>query len=413
MRAVSHTAAGVSVQIEDVWRRQAPYVLAALLRGGRPLADCEDAAQEALIAALRQWTSGGIPRNPRGWLIRVAGRRLVDMTRTDTARARRELRDAYTSEQDRPTGWADRTTDRDDSLQLLVLCCHPSLSAPAAVALTLRAVAGLTTEQVAAGLLIPTTTAAQRISRAKKSLAGARFGPVAPAELPQRLHAVRHVLHLTFTAGSSAGAGPDLIDTGLTRNAIRLTDQLHRALPRDAETAGLLALMLLVDARTPARTEQAALVPLADQDRSRWHRDQIDRAVILLEDALPRGPVGPFQLQAAIAAVHATAATFADTDWAEILQLYRMLQDVAPSPAVDLGAAIALSEVDGARAGLAALEPLLRQRPRDHRIIAARAHLLEAIGDAEAAECYAQAAALTDSIPEQHYLHTKAAALRR
>lgn len=401
-------------RIEDVWRREAPYVLAALLRGGRPLADCEDAAQEAMIAALQQWRVDAIPRNPRGWLIRVASRRLIDMHRTDSARARREVYDAYASEHDRPVNWADRSSDRDDSLQLLILCCHPGLTPGAAVALTLRAVAGLTTRQIAAGLLIPESTVAQRITRAKKTLAqkGARFAPAPVDELPQRLHAVRHVLHLTFTEGSSATAGAELIDTGLTHEAIRLTAQLHRALPRDTESTGLLALMLLVDARTASRTRDGALVPLAEQDRSQWDHDQIVRAVALLEEALPSGPVGPFQLQAAIAAVHATAATFAETDWDQILQLYRMLQQVAPSPAVDLGAAIARSEVDDPAAGLAALGPLLQHRPRDHRIIAARAHLLEAIGDPGAADHFEQAAALTDSVPEQRYLHAKAAQLR-
>ncbi|MBB2893773.1 RNA polymerase sigma factor [Flexivirga oryzae] len=401
-------------RIEEVWRREAPHVLAALLRGGRPLADCEDAAQEAMVAALQQWPGDGIPRNPRGWLIRVAARRLIDTHRSDSARARRELHDAYVSEQDRAVTWSDRSGDRDDSLQLLILCCHPGLAPGAAVALTLRAVGGLTTRQIAAGLLIPETTAAQRITRAKKTLtqSGARFASAPAAELPQRVHAVRHVLHLTFTEGSSATAGPELIDTGLTREAIRLTDRLHRALPRDTETSGLLALMLLVDARSRARIRDGALVPLAEQDRSRWDRAQIDRAVELLKEALRRGPVGPFQLQAAIAAVHATATTFADTDWPQILQLYRMLQNVAPSAAVDLGAAIALSEVDGPRAGLTALDGLLADRPSDHRAIAARAHLLEAVGDPDAAGCFDQAAALTDSIPEQRYLHAKAAHLR-
>jgi len=405
---------GSTPRIEDVWRREAPYVLAALLRGGRALADCEDAAQDAMVAALQQWPADGIPRNPRGWLIRVGARRLIDIHRSDTARARRELHDAYLGGQDRPGTWADRSSDRDDSLQLLILCCHPCVTPGAAVALTLRAVAGLTTRQIAAGLLLPESTVAQRITRAKKTLArqGARFESAPAAQLPQRVHAVRHVLHLTFTEGSSATSGADLIDAGLTQEAIRLTEQLHRALPRDPETSGLLALMLLVDARSCSRTRDGVLVPLAEQDRSRWNRAQIDRAVGLLEEALPKGPVGPFQLQAAIAAVHASAPAFTDTDWAQILLLYRMLQGVAPSPAVDLGAAIALSEVDGPRAGLAVLEQLARRRPRDHRVLAARAHLLEKLGDPAAADCFAQAAALTASIPEQRYLHAKAAHAR-
>lgn len=293
---------------------------------------------------------------------------------------------------------------------MLVLCCHPALTTASAVALTLRAVGGLTTRQIAAGLLVPEATAAQRISRAKATLrsVGARFGPVPPEELAARLRAVRHVLHLVFTTGSSLPAGTQVIDRALTDDAIRITERLHRALPRDPETAGLLALMLLVDARAATRVLDGRLIPLAGQDRTAWDHAQIYRAVLLVEDALPRGRVGPFQLQAAIAAVHATAPAFADTDWPQILELYRMLLAVAPNPAAELGAAIALSEVEGPEAGLAALVALAGARPRDHRIIAARAHMLETIGRPEAAAAFRQAAALTDSIPEQNYLNVKA-----
>jgi predicted RNA polymerase sigma factor len=277
------------------------------------------------------------------------------------------------------------------------------------VALTLRAVGGLTTRQIAAGLLVPEATAAQRISRAKATLrsVGARFGPVPAEQLPARLHAVRHVLYLIFTTGSSLPSGPHVIERTMTDDAIRITERLHRALPLDPETAGLLALMLLVDARATTRVHNDRLVVLAEQDRTAWDHAQIDRAVQLLEDALPQGRVGSFQLQAAIAAVHATAPTFADTDWPQILELYRMLLTVAPNPAAELGAAIALSEVAGPEAGLAALEPLAAARPRDHRIIAARAHMLEALGRPEAAATFRHAAALTDSIPEQNYLNAK------
>ncbi|MFC6705598.1 RNA polymerase sigma factor [Flexivirga alba] len=394
--------------VEGVWRREAPHVLAALQRRGATLEDCEDAAQEALTAAAIQWPADGPPANPRGWLIRVASRRLIDAQRSAAARPQRELR----AEEERAT-WSQHVSDHDDSLQMLVLCCHPTLSTTSAVALTLRAVAGLTTGQIAAGLLVPETTAAQRISRAKSSLrtAKARFGPVPAAELPARLHAVRTVLHLIFTTGSSLPAGPRVLDTALTQDAIRLTERLHRALPRDPETTGLLALMLLGDARATTRVIEHRLVPLAEQDRTRWDHAQIERAVGLVEEALPRGPVGPFQLQAAIAAVHATAPDFADTDWPQILELYRMLLALGPNPAAELGAAIALSEVDGAEAGLAALEPLADARPRDHRVIAAQAHLLERLRRPGAADAFRRAAALTDSIPEQNYLNAKAAGL--
>lgn len=392
--------------IGDVWRREAPHVLAALLRRGSSLEDCEDAAQEALLAAAEQWPRDGVPQNPRGWLIRVASRRLIDAQRANATRTNREVHEATSW----PVSWSERTGDHDDSLQMLVLCCHPSLSATSAVALTLRAVAGLTTREIAAGLLVPETTAAQRISRAKATLRaqGARFGAVEAAELPQRLHAVRHVLHLIFTTGAAPPSGGDVINQDLVAEALRLTERLHRALPRDPETMGLLALTMLVDARAAARSRDGILIPLAEQDRAVWDQEKIARGVSLLESALPNGPVGPFQLQAAIAAVHATADTLQSTDWAQIHELYRMLLTVAPSPAAALGAAIALSELEGPAAGLEALGPLLNARPKDHRVLAAVAHLLDAMGSPEAADAYRRAATLTDSIPEQRYLNARA-----
>ncbi|GAB3771889.1 RNA polymerase sigma factor (sigma-70 family) [Nocardioides ginsengisegetis] len=397
-----------------MWRHEAPHVLAALLRRGPALEDCEDAAQEALVAAAEQWPREGMPQNPRGWLVRVASRRLVDAHRATVARVDREVREIR-EEVPRPVTWSERTGDHDDSLQMLVLCCHPSLSTASAVALTLRAVGGLTTREIAAGLLVPETTAAQRISRAKATLraGGARFGAVEAAELPLRLHAVRHVLHLVFTTGAAPPSGGDVVNHDLVTEAVRLTERLHRALPRDPETAGLLALMLLVQARAAARTRDGLLVPLAEQDRAVWDQGMIARGVALLEEALPHGPVGPFQLQAAIAAVHATAPSLASTDWAQIHELYRMLLAVAPSPAAELGAAIALSELDGPAAGLVALQPLLAARPRDHRVLAAMAHLLDAQGSPEAADTYQRAAALTDSVPEQRYLNARARHSRR
>ncbi len=394
----------------EVWRREAPHVLAALLRRGSTLEDCEDAAQEALLAATEQWRRDGVPSNPRGWLIRVAARRQIDASRANTARATREVRDEPPS----TTTWFERTTDHDDSLQMLVLCAHPSLSPPSAVALTLRAVAGLTTREIARGLLVPEPTAAQRISRAKAMLRaeGVRFGAVEVSELPRRLHAVRHVLHLIFTTGAAPPSGREVVDQEVVTEAIRLTERLHRATPRDPETAGLLALMHLVQSRADARTTDGFLVPLGEQDRERWDRRMIARGVSLLEDALPVGPVGPFQLQAAISAVHATAETLQSTDWAQIHELYGMLLAVAPSHAAELGAAIALSELKGPAAGLEALQPLMRARPRDHRVHAAVAHLRDAVGDPSAAAAYERAAALTGSIAEQRYLNAKALSVR-
>lgn len=389
-----------------MWRREAPHVLAALLRRGASLDDSEDAAQEALLAAAEQWPRDGVPQSPRGWLIRVASRRLIDAHRASSARTNREAHE----ETSRAVLWSERTGDHDDSLQMLVLCCHPSLSTASAVALTLRAVAGLTTREIAAGLLVPEATAAQRISRAKATLRAkdARFGAVEAAELGQRLHAVRHVLHLIFTTGAAPPSGDEVVDHDMVAEAIRLTERLHRALPRDPETMGLLALMLLVDARAAARTRNGILIPLAEQDRHQWDQEKIARGVSLVEEALPSGPVGPFQLQAAISAVHDTAETFESTDWAQIHELYQMLLTVAPSPAAALGAAIALSELDGPAAGLEALQPLLTARPRDHRVLAAAAHLLDALGSPEAADAFQTAATLTESIPEQRYLYAKA-----
>jgi predicted RNA polymerase sigma factor len=283
------------------------------------------------------------------------------------------------------------------------------------VALTLRAVAGLTTAQIARAWLVPEATMAQRISRAKARLrqVGARFTPPAAGELPDRVAAVAQVLYLIFTEGHTATTGTALTDPSLVDEAIRLTRQLHRHLPAASEISGLLALMLLTDARRAARTRaDGSLVPLADQDRSRWDRASIAEGVQLLEAALPAGPVGPYQLQAAIAAVHAEAPSAATTDWAQIATLYRMLEAVAPGPMVALNHAVAVAMVDGPAAGLAMLEPLRQDRRlrRHHRLHAVHAHLLELDGRAEEARAaYATAARLATSIPEQRYLNARAA----
>ncbi len=394
--------------LEDVWRECAPHVLAALVRRWGDFDTAEDAVQDALLAAARQWPGEGVPDNPRGWLIRVASRRLVDRWRADRARADREqavASDAWT---------VAEVPDHDDSLTLLLLCCHPALPRASQVALTLRAVGGLSTAQVAHGFLVPEATMAQRISRAKARLreVSAPFALPALEELPDRVAAVAHTLYLVFTEGHTATTGSDLTDTSLAAEAIRLTRRLHEHLPSSSEVTGLLALMLLSHARRHARTTpDGALVPLAEQDRSAWDQRCIREGIRLVEEALPRGPVGPYQLQAAIAAVHAEAVTAAETDWPQIETLYRMLHDLAPSPVVTLNHAVALAQVEGPAAALAVVEPLLADPAlrRTHRVHAVHAHLLESTGQhAEARQAFAVAARLATSTPEQRYLQRRA-----
>ena len=393
--------------LEDVWRREWPHVLGALLRRDGDLGRCEDAAQEAFEAAARQWGDDP-PDSPRGWLIRVASRRLIDRERADAARAGRE-------EDVAEADVAPEPVEHDDSLELLLLCCHPALSRASQVALTLRVVCGLDTAAIAAAFLVPEPTMAQRLSRARTALrdAGARFELPAPEDLPRRLAAVLDVLHLLFNEGYTRTAGPALVDASLTGEAIRLARELGRRLPDHDEVAGALALMLLTQARAEARTgEGGDLVTLAEQDRSRWRREQIAEGVALLEAVLPRGPVGRFQLQAAIAAVHAEAAAYEDTDWEQIRVLYDMLERVAPGPAVTLNRAVAVGMAAGPREGLEIVDDLLAdaRMERHHRTHAVRAHLLELAGDREgAAASYARAAGLTASLPEQRYLNARAA----
>ena len=378
------------------------------------LDSAEDALQEALLAAARQWPVDGVPDDPGSWLVTVASRRLVDARRSDLARTRRELLVARLD----PREAADlREDDADDSLVLLLLCCHPVLPPPAQVALTLRAVGGLTTAQIARAFLVQEATMAQRVSRAKARLraAGARFDRPTADQLPGRLAAASHVLYLIFTEGHTTTAGPGLYDVQLAQEAIRLARLLHDRLPDVGEVAGLLALMLLTDARRSARTgPDGALVPLAEQDRTHWNRAQIKEGVALVEAALPVGPVGPYQLQAAIAAVHAEAGRAEDTDWAQIAVLYEMLARIAPGPAVTLNRAVAVAMVEGPDAGLAIVDPLLRGRRAqlDQRLHAVRAHLLEMAGDTvQAREEYLLAASATTSTPEQRYLLARAARL--
>ena len=403
---------------EDVWRRCAPRVLAALMRRYGDFDAAEDAVQEALLAAARQWPTDGMPDNPRGWLITVASRRLADQWRAEQTRTDREQLIARHTPREAFLAPAADTLDggeRDDSLTLLLLCCHPALTRPSQVALTLRAVAGLSTAQIARAFLVPEATMAQRISRAKAGLrqVRARFTVPAAEQLPDRVAAVAHVLYLIFTEGHTATTGTGLTDMSLANEAIRLTRQLHQHLPAAGEVSGLLALMLLTDARRAARTRpDGSLAPLAEQDRSLWDRARIGEGVHLIEAALPTGPVGPYQLQAAIAAIHAEAPRAADTDWTQIETLYRMLHALTPGPVVTLNHAVAVAKVDGPTAALAMLEPLFqdRQLRRHHRLHAVHAHLLEMDGRVEEARAaYATAARLATSIPEQRYLNTRAA----
>ncbi len=407
-----------TIGLEQVWRRCAPDVLAALVRSYGDFDAAEDAVQEALLAAARQWPTDGLPDNPKAWLITVASRRLVDQWRSERARAGREqlvARRTPAEELLAPAADVEDESERDVSLTLLLLCCHPALTRPSQVALTLRAVAGLSTGQIARAFLVPEATMAQRISRAKNRLrqVGAGFSVPAAEQLPDRVAAAAHVLYLVFTEGHTSTTGAGLYDMLLADEAIRLTRQLHECLPQAGEVSGLLALMLLTDARRAARGHRdGSLVPLAEQDRTLWNQTLIREGIWLVERTLPTGPVGPFQLQAAIAAVHAEATRAEDTDWAQIETLYRMLRDIAPSSVVTLNHAVAVAMVDGPTAGLDMLGPLLQERHmrRHHRLHAVRAHLLEMDGRVEEARAaYSIAARLATSIPEQRYLNTKAA----
>ncbi|MEH1029661.1 sigma-70 family RNA polymerase sigma factor [Micromonospora profundi] len=402
--------------VEDLLRSLAPQVLGALVRRFGHFDTAEDAVQEALIAAADGWPRDGVPENPRGWLITVASRRLTDLLRRDQARIRREDTVARWTP---PERWlappADRPPeDADDTLILLFLCCHPALTPASQIALTLRAVGGLSTAEVARAFLVPEATMTRRISRGKQRIrdSGLRFAPPIGAERADRLAAVLHVLYLIFTEGYARTAGPGLLRADLTAEAIRLARLVHRLLPDDPEVLGLLALMLLTDARAPARTgPHGELVPMAEQDRSRWRADQIAEGVALITEALPRGVVGPYQLQAAIAAVHDEAPNAAATDWAQITALYEVLLGLADNPVVALNHAVAVAMSTGARAGLALLAGLAgdARLADDPRLPAARAHLWESEGDRVAArEAYRLAAALSTNLAQQRYLNARA-----
>jgi RNA polymerase sigma factor (sigma-70 family) len=400
-------------RVEDLLRQLTPQVLAALTRRYGHFDLCEDAVQEALLVAASQWPDGGLPDNPRGWLITVASRRLIDDLRAESARTRREALTPV--ELVAPAADADRSADRDDTLTLLFLCCHPSLSEASQLALTLRAVGGLTTAEIARAFFVPEATMAQRISRAKQKVRGASFEQPPPAEYAARLQVVLHVLYLIFNEGYTATSGSVVSRGELTREAIRLARGLHEALPDNGEITGLLALMLLTDSRRATRTTpDGGLVPLADQDRSRWDRAAIAEGMALLDDAMSRTPLGPYQVQAAIAALHASAPSSDETDWRQIVALYDLLARLAPSPVVTLNQAVAVAMVDGPAAALERLRQLDgdSRLAEHHRLDAVRGHLLELAGDREAARAaYLAAARRTTSLPEQRYLHDRAAAL--
>jgi RNA polymerase sigma factor (sigma-70 family) len=414
-------AAGAAA-IEGLLRELAPQVLGALIRRYGTFDSAEDAVQEALLAAAVQWPSAGVPDNPRGWLLTVASRRLTDQLRSDVARHRREtavaaLLPAEALVVPAPAAPGEVDITADDTLLVLFLCCHPALSPPSQLALTLRAVGGLTTEQIARAFFVPESTMGQRISRAKQGIraAGARFELPPATERPERLRVVLQVLYLIFNEGYTATSGPDLQRPDLTAEAIRLARDLQRMLPDDAEVTGLLALMLLTDARRPARTlADGSLVPLDRQDRGRWNADMIAEGTALVGVALERGPAGPYQVQAAIAALHDEAARAEDTDWAQILVLYDLLETLSPNPMVTLNRAVAVAMVHGPVAGLELLATL-DEDPRlagHHRLHAVRAHLLEQAGDAAPAIAeYRAAARLTTSLPERRYLDAQAARL--
>jgi RNA polymerase sigma factor (sigma-70 family) len=410
--------------LSGLLRELAPQVLGGLLRRHRDFVACEDALQEALLAAARQWPHHGLPANPRSWLLTVASRRLVDQVRGETARRRREVSvagaepsDALVEPAADEAGTRGRDRDRDDTLTLLFMCCHPALTPASQVALTLRAVGGLTTAEIARAFLVPEATMAPRISRAKQKVraAGARFTLPDGPERDERLGAVLHVLYLIFNEGYTASSGPDLQRADLAAEAIRLTRVIHRALPDDGEVAGLLALMLLTDARRVARNDAAGnLVPLAEQDRSRWGPAMVEEGTDLVTDAMLTSELGPYQLQAAIASLHVGAPTAEDTDWRQIRVLYQVLCRIAPNPMATLNHAVAVGMVDGPEAGLAMLDELDadRRMAGHHRLAAVRAHLLELAGDRPAARAsYLLAARQTTSLPEQRHLQARAARL--
>lgn len=411
------TERGLDLSIEHLLRELAPQVLGAVVRRFHDFASAEDAVQEALVAATIQWPREGLPDNPRAWLIQVASRRMTDYFRSEGARRRRETEAATQAGYVAPPRGVEDKPDADDTLILFFMCCHPSLTPSSAIALTLRAVGGLTTAEIARAFLVPEATMAQRISRAKQSIkaSGVPFRLPTSEEQSQRLHSVLHVLYLIFNEGYTSSTGPQLQRLELSREAIRLTRAVHKLLSEDGEVGGLLALMLLTDARRAARTgPDGELIPLTKQDRTLWDQKEISEGIALISAALSKGSIGVYQLQAAIAAVYDEAARAEDTDWPQILALYELLKRMSENPMVILNHAIAAAMVHGPSKGLELLKALDSDArlAAHHRLDAVRAHLLEMAGDHEAAiRHYRVAAGRTMSIPERNYLLTQAARL--
>lgn len=420
----------LDTRAEHLLREMAPQVLGAVIRRYRDFAASEDAVQEALLAAASQWPHEGIPDNPRGWLIQVASRRMTDYVRSETARRRREQAAAAEADTMAPEpeppfdglaavlgATGSGPLDADDPLVLIFMCCHPALTTSSPIALTLRAVGGLTTAEIASAFLVPDSTMGQRISRAKQTIktSGVPFRLPLADERAERVTAVLHVLYLIFNEGYSSSSGPELLRADLSREAIRLARAVHRLLPDDAEVAGLLALMVLTDARRAARTgAHGELIPLAEQDRTRWDREAIAEGVALVTATLPRGAIGPYQLQAAIAAVHDEAPTVEDTDWPQIVALYTVLKRISSNPMVALNHAIATAMVEGPSAGLTLVDAVASEGSLKghYRLDAVRAHLLEMSGDRRSALIhYRRAAEHTASTPERNYLLAQAARL--
>jgi RNA polymerase sigma factor (sigma-70 family) len=406
-------------RIEDLLRPLAPQVLGALVRRYGHFDLAEDAVQEALLASATQWPAEGIPGNPLAWIVTVASRRLTDLLRSELARRRRE--DATverTLAVDRFAAAADAVAeDADDTLILLFMCCHPSLTQASQIALTLRALGGLSTSEVARALLVPEDTITRRITRAKQAIkeSGIGFRLPSKGERADRLGVVLHVLYLIFNEGYVSTEGSRLQRLDLAAEAIRLARMTHRLLPEDPEVYGLLALMLLTDARRDARSGPAGeLVPMDEQDRNLWDRSEIVGGMGLVGETLERGIAGPYLLQAAIAAVHDQSPSAEATDWVRIEQLYEQLATISPSPVVELNRAVAVAMARGAAAGLELLATLEDDKriADDHRLYAVRAHLLEMLGRAEEArEAYEAAASRTGNLVQQRYLRRRAARL--
>jgi RNA polymerase sigma factor (sigma-70 family) len=401
--------AKVDGSVEDLLRELAPQVLGVLVRRYGDFDAAEDAVQESLLAAAVHWPRDGVPEKPRGWLIQTAERKLIDQRRSDRSRRDRESMAVL---QEAP---AQEVSEQDDTLIVLFMCCHPALTPASAIALTLRAVGGLTTAEIASAFLVGEATMAQRISRAKQRIRASRVPFRMPIREVQttRVRTVLRVLYLIFNEGYASSTGREVHRTELSEEAIRLTRMVQRLLPDNGEVIGLLALMLLVDARRPARTNAAGeLIPMAEQNRTLWDQALIAEGVALLDRATGKGPVGEYRLQAAIAAVHDQAPQADDTDWPQILALYGLLEQMTGNPVVTLNRAVAAAMADGPSAGLALLTTVDERLHGHYRLDSVRAHLLEMAGDKKAAlEHYRAAAHRTTSLPEQRYLSQQAARL--